>query len=142
MKYKSVYKYKQEEIPDDDFLLRRAPYSTFNQKTKKFTASAFALKYVQLKMKRKKVDCFSVNWNKYATPKFTSIDPVYKNEYCVGQFKAIVPRKNNLDVCHTPSVENKSHSTIYSNKKLNKEEKFRLQEIIADNCIPIYFPDK
>lgn len=97
-------KYIEECIPDNDFLYRRAFYETFNQKTGKFTASAFKLKALKLIGKNKKG--FSANWSKYSTPEKTSIAPISNKKFCVGEFKAIIPRKVDLDVNHTPSNYN------------------------------------
>ena len=132
-------KYAEEYIPDNDFLYRRASYSTFNQKTGKFTASAFKLKPSELIGKNK--EGFSANWAEYSTPKETSIDPRSNKKYCVGEFKAIIPRKVDLDVNHTPG-KNRSHCTISTKKLLEDIDKFRVQEFIAENCKPIYFPSK
>lgn len=127
-------KYLEENIPDNDFLYRRASYNTFNKITGKFTASAFKIK--PFKLNREKKKGFSANWAEYSTPKETSIDPRYNKKYCVGEFKAIVPRKVDLDVNHTPSRDNQSHCTI-STKTLSDEDIYKAEEHIAENCIPI-----
>ena len=133
-------KYCEEDIPDNDSLYRRASFITFNQKTGKFTASAFKLKDFELNGKIKK--CFSANWSRYSTPEETSIDPKYKKKYCVGEFKAIIPRKIDLDVSHTPSNHNRSHCTISQEKLLEDIEIYRAESFIAENCIPKYFPNE
>jgi hypothetical protein len=132
-------KYIEEDVPDNDFLYRRASFKTFNQKTGKFTASAFKLKTFKLKGKNKK--CFSANWSRYSTSEETSIDPRYEKKYCVGEFKAIIPRKVNLDVNHTPSNHNRSHCTISKEKLIEDIEIYKAESFIAENCIPKYFPN-
>jgi|GEM_PF-3289307 len=132
--------YIEECIPDNDFLYRRAFYKTFNQKTGKFTASAFKLKSFKSKGKNKKG--FSANWNKYSTPEKTSIDPISNKKFCVGEFKAIIPRKVDLNVNHTPSNYNQSHCTISAEKLLEDIDIYKAEESIAENCIPIYFPNE
>ena len=131
--------YIKEYIPDNDFVYRRASYENYNQKTGKFTASAFRIQYI--KFNKKNINCFSVDWSRYSTPEITSIDPRYNKKYCVGEFKASIPRKVDLDVNHTPNKNHKSHCTISTEKLLDEEDKFRLQEFIAENCIPKYFPN-
>ena len=68
--------YIEEDVPDNDFLYRRASFRTFNQKTGKFTASAFKLKAFIIEEKNKRG--FSTNWSRYSTPEETSIDPIHK----------------------------------------------------------------
>lgn len=128
-------KYIEEYIPNNDFVYRRASYNTFNKRTSKFTASAFKIKPFKLKRKNKKG--FSANWAKYSTPEKTSIDPKYNKKYCVGEFKAIVPRKVDLDVNHTPSRDNQSHCTISTKTLSDDIDIYKAEEYIAENCIPI-----
>ncbi|MBU4350395.1 hypothetical protein KJ830_05715 [bacterium] len=133
-------KYIEEDVPDNDFLYRRASFKIFNQKTGKFTASAFKLKTFELKGKSKKG--FSANWSNYSTPEKTSIDPIHNKKYCVGEFKAIIPRKVDLDVNHTPRNYNQSHCTISKEKLLEDIDIYKAEAFIAENCIPIYFPNE
>ncbi len=132
-------KYIEEDVPDNDFLYRRASFRTFNQKTGKFTASAFKIKAFIIEKENKKG--FSTNWNRYSTPEETSIDPIHKKQYCVGEFKAIIPRKVDLDVNHTPRNYNRAHCTISLEKILEDIEIYKAESFVAENCIPKYFPN-
>jgi len=132
-------KYIEEDVPDNDFLYRRASFRTFNQKTGKFTASAFKIMAFIIEKENKKG--FSTNWSRYSTPEETSIDPIHKRQYCVGEFKAIIPRKIDLDVNHTPRNYNRAHCTISLEKILEDIEIYKAESFIAENCIPKYFPN-
>lgn len=90
-----------EHIPDDDRLFRRIPPVWYNIDEDRVTSAAF------------RDPDTSVNWEKYITPEHAV--KKYPGYYLAG-LKAKVPRVKNLEVKHTPSRFQRSHSSILGKK--------------------------
>lgn len=90
-----------ESIPDDDRLFRRIPPVWYNKEEDRVTSAAF------------RDPDMSVNWEKYITPE--NAVRKYPAHY-LAALTAKTPRAKSLEVKHSPSRLQHSHSSILGKK--------------------------
>lgn len=119
--------FKVENIPNAAQLYRRISKWNYDKRRGKFSSSAFML--------RKKESTLSVNWEKYSTPESSSLCPIKGDRYHVGAITAEIPRRECLNVTHSP-VRHQAH-TLISGARLT-ESNLEVAETLVEYCRPVF----
>jgi hypothetical protein len=116
-----------EFIPDVDIVFRRVHINDLHNWRN--------LEKIQPNIFRSDLDGMSVNWNKYATAEQTQGNNPGKNgliQFNVGEIRA-VPEQ--LNVIHSPTFENRSHSSVIDITPSNKAKTRKKLSLIASWAI-------
>jgi hypothetical protein len=120
---------ESQNIPSDDDLYRRTTPAMYDSKTEKFGPGAYELR------RKIKEEAYSVEWEKFSNPEKASVSKGKK--YLVAGLYARIPRSQQLQVNHTPSLSNDAHSSIEGERLKDPKTEYEIALILAEESRPL-----